>query len=86
MAVFNPDGKSWLPIMHTEKAGWHFTALYSNTARAHDLNKTRDWVVLYFERDGDEDQCTVVTEQTGVLKGRRVVRGREKDCRDHYGA
>jgi DNA uptake protein ComE-like DNA-binding protein len=81
----NPEGKSWLPIMHIEKEGWHFTALYSNTARAHDLNKTLDWVVIYFERDGDEDQCTVVTEHIGPLKGRRVVRGREKESFSFYG-
>ncbi len=42
--------------------------------------KTRDWVVIYYERDGDEDQCTVVTERSGALRGRRVVRGREDEC------
>jgi hypothetical protein len=81
---FNPEGKSWLPIMHVEKNGWQFTALFSNTARAHDLNKTRDWVVIYYERDAAEGQCTVVTEPTGPLKGHRVVRGREKACRAYY--
>jgi DNA polymerase (family 10) len=77
---FNPDGKSWLPILHTEREGWSFTALFSNTARAHDLGKTRDWVVVYYERDGHENQCTVVTEHVGPSTGRRVVRGREKEC------
>ena len=81
---FNPGKKSWLPIMHSEKNGWHFTAMFSNTARAHDLKKIRDWVVVYFEHDGDEGQCTVVTEQGGPLKGKRVVRGRESACRAHY--
>jgi DNA polymerase (family 10) len=81
---FNPAGKSWLPIMHTAREGWHFTALFSNTARAHELNKNRDWVVVYYERDGREDQCTVVTEQGGPLKGQRVIRGREKECLTHY--
>lgn len=70
--------------MHTEKEGWHFTTMFSNTARAHDLKKTRDWVVIYFECNGMEDQCTVVTEQSGPLKGQRVVRGREKECLAHY--
>jgi len=83
---FNPAGKSWLSIMHSTRQGWHFTALFSNTARAHELNKTHDWVVVYFERDGKEDQCTVVTEPDGLLKGRRVVRGREKECVEHYTA
>jgi hypothetical protein len=82
---FNPSGEAWLPIMHTERAGWDFTALYSNTARAHELDKTDDWVVLYYEREGvAEDQATVVTETHGPLEGRRVVRGREDECRAYY--
>ncbi len=81
---FNPDGTSWLPIYHTEREGWHFTGLFSNTARAHDLGKTRDWVVIYFERDGHEDQCTVVTEHLGPLTGRRIIRGQEAECRRYY--
>ena len=81
---FNPDGKAWLPILNTKHDGWSFTALYSNTARAHDLNKIHDWVVLYFEKDGREDQATVVTETKGPLKGKRVVRGREQECREYY--
>ncbi len=81
----NPEGKAWLPILHTEReGGWSFTVLFSNTARAHELDKTSDWVVLFFERDGHEDQCTVVTETHGELKGRRVVRGREPQCLRHY--
>jgi hypothetical protein len=77
---FNPEGRAWLPVMHTERDGWSFTALFSNTARAHELGTTRDWVILYYERDGHEDQCTVVTERQGRLAGRRVVRGREAEC------
>jgi putative hydrolase len=82
---FNPSGESWLPILHHEQDGWHFTALYSNTARAHQLDKVRDWVVIYFyDRDHDEGQHTVVTETRGPLAGQRVVRGREVECRDFY--
>lgn len=79
---FNPKGRAWLPILHTDREGWHFTALFSNTARAHELHRTDDWVVLYFY-DGDhrEGQYTVVTETYGPLKGQRVVRGREGECR-----
>jgi hypothetical protein len=73
----NPEGASWLPILHAYKGGWHFTALYSNTDRAHQLGRVRDWVVIYFERDGHEGQCTVVTEYRGPHRGQRVVRGRE---------
>jgi hypothetical protein len=78
---FNPERRAWLPVLHTELEGWSFTALFSNTARAHELGTTRDWVILYYERDGHEDQCTVVTERHGPLAGRRVVRGREAECR-----
>ena len=79
---FNPDGKSWLPILHSNRGGWHFTALFSNTARAHELGRTGDWVVVYFY-DGDhhEGQCTIVTETHGPLTGERVVRGRESEQR-----
>jgi hypothetical protein len=78
---FNPSGESWLPILHTERADWRFTALFSNTALAHELGRVRDWVVIYFHQDsGPEGQRTVVTESRGLLAGRRVVRGREAEC------
>jgi len=81
---FNPSGAAWLPILHLERGGWSFTALHSNTARAHALGRTRDWVAVFCERDGVERQCPVVTELSGPLKGRRVVRGREEECLRHY--
>jgi len=82
---FNPNAEAWLPVMHASKKDWHFTALYSNTARAHQLGQTRDWVVIYFyDKDHHEGQHTVVTETRGSLVGKRVVRGRETECRDHY--
>lgn len=77
---FNPRGERWLPILHTQRGDWHFTALFSNTARAHELGRTDDWVVLYYHSDHEpERQCTVVTETHGKLKGQRVVRGREAE-------
>lgn len=81
---FNPEKKSFLPIFHTEREGSHYTALFSNTARAHELGKTRDWVVIYYDREGHENQCTVVTEHQGPLKGKRVVRGYESECMVYY--
>jgi putative hydrolase len=48
---FNPEAKAWLPILHTETAGWHFTVMFSNTALAHQLKKTHDWVIIYFYDD-----------------------------------
>jgi hypothetical protein len=82
---FNPSGAAWLPVLHATRDGWHFTALYSNTAQAHQLNRTHDWVVLYYYDDEHaEGQHTVVTETHGPLTGQRVVRGREAECRAHY--
>ncbi|HVN42475.1 MAG TPA: helix-hairpin-helix domain-containing protein [Steroidobacteraceae bacterium] len=82
---FNPTGTAWLPVLHTTRDGWHFTALFSNTAQAHQLDRTRDWVVVYFyDEEHAEGQHTVVTETHGPLIGRRVVRGREADCRRYY--
>ena len=82
---FNPSGEAWLPVLHAVRGAWHFTALFSNTAQAHQLGRTRDWVVLYFYDDEHaEGQHTVVTETHGALTGRRVVRGRETECRSHY--
>jgi len=77
---FNPHRQAWLPVLHVRKGEWDYTALYSNTARAHDLGKTHDWVVIYYENDRAAGQCTVVTAAFGPLKGRRVVRGREAEC------
>lgn len=82
---FNPTGEAWLPIFHTTKQGWHFTALYSNTARAHQLDRAHDWVVIYFyDSQHREGQHTIVTETRGPETGRRIIRGREKECRAYY--
>ncbi len=82
---FNPTKEAWLPIMHAKRDAWHLTVLYSNTARAHELDRIRDWVVIYFHTDdGPEGRRTIVTERRGPLAGHRVVRGREDDCIAHY--
>ena len=75
---FNPTGEARLPILHTERDGWQFTALFSNSPAAHRFGKIRDWVVMYFERpDQPEGQVTGVTEHGGALDGKRVIRGQE---------
>jgi len=82
---FNPAHEAWLPVLHTTRGDWHFTALFSNTAAAHELGRTDDWVVVYFhDAQRAESQRTVVTEHRGALAGQRVVRGREDECRAHY--
>jgi len=81
---FNPSGEAWLPILHTTREGRDYTALYSNTARAHELGTVRDWVVIYRDDREGEGQWTVITGRFGELKGRRIVRGRERECADYY--
>jgi DNA polymerase (family X) len=81
---FNPTGERWLPVLHTTRGDRHYTALFSNTARAHELRRTHDWVVLYYDGRDGESQCTIVTAPRGPLRGKRVVRGRERECITHY--
>jgi len=80
----NPEGRAWLPILHTTRGDRHYTALYSNTPRAHQLGRTHDWVVLYLDGDHAEHQWTVITAERGGLTGRRIVRGREAECAEWY--
>jgi hypothetical protein len=77
---FNPGGESWLPVLHTRRGSRRYTALFSNTARAHRAGTTRDWVVLYSDNDVGESRHTVITAAFGPLRGHRVVAGRETEC------
>jgi hypothetical protein len=77
---FNPSGEAWLPVLHTRRGTRRYTALFSNTARAHRAGKTRDWVVLYSDNGVGEGRHTVITAAFGPLRGRRVVAGRETEC------
>ena len=81
---FNPKKEAWLPILHTQRGARHYTALFSNSALAHQLKKTLDWVLLYYEDDHGERQRTVVTSYNPPLSGKRIVRGREEDCAAYY--
>ncbi len=82
---FNPTGEAWLPILHTHRGERDYTALYSNTAHAHQAGRTHDWVILYYDGGSGERQATVITSQRGALAGKRIVRGREEECEGHYG-
>lgn len=75
----NPTGEAWLPVLHTRRGARRYTALFSNTARAHSAGKTRDWVVLYCDNGRSEHQYTVITAARGPLRGHRVVAGRESE-------
>jgi hypothetical protein len=81
----NPAHQAWLPILRLRRNGWNFTALFSNTPRAHDLHREHDWVVVAYDDGlGNAGQATVVTEWRGRLDGERVVRGREPECARYY--
>jgi len=81
---FNPEQKAWLPVLHTQRKDRHYTALFSNTARAHKLGMIHDWVVIH-QDDGDgHGQWTVITSLFGHLKGCRIIPGREAECRKYY--
>jgi putative hydrolase len=81
---FNPGREVWLPVLHTQRGPRHYTAMFSNTALAHQLKKTRDWVVLYYDDDSGERQSTVVTGRHPPFRDKRVVRGREPECEAYY--
>jgi Holliday junction resolvasome RuvABC DNA-binding subunit len=81
---FNPKHESWLPVLHTMRNGRHYTALFSNTAHAHELGKTRDWVVLFCDNGDTEHRFTVITSEFGRLQGERIVAGREAECEKYY--
>jgi hypothetical protein len=81
---FNAARLAWLPVLHTDRGERHYTALFSNTARAHELGRTRDWVGLYADGSLEGRQWSVITSQRGRLRGRRIVRGREDECEGYY--
>jgi DNA polymerase (family 10) len=81
---FNPTGAAWLPVLHTQRGPRHYTALFSNTARAHELGTTHDWVVVFRDDHDGHGQWTVVTARYGPLRNRRIVRGREPECVEYY--
>ncbi len=81
---FNPTRAAWLPVLHTQRESRHYTAMFSNTARAHELDATHDWVVIYRDDAGNHGQWTVITSNFGALRGKRIVRGRESECAAHH--
>lgn len=81
---FNPTSARWLPVMHAVRDGHRYVAHFANTARSHELSRQHDWVVIRCQDKPAFGVWTVVTARGGPLRGRRVVRGRERDCAAHY--
>ncbi len=79
---FNPKREAWLPNSphRAEAASLHRG--FSNTARAHELGKTHDWVVLFCDNGVTEDRFTVITSEVGPLQGERIVVGRRSEMRE----
>ena len=64
------------PVLDMARRDSQFTALYSNTARAHQLGHVDEWVIVFFHKD----RAAAVAETCGPAAGQRVVLGREADC------
>jgi hypothetical protein len=83
----NAEGRAWLPILHTRRGDWRFTALYTNSAQARGDGRTEDWVsILFYDGAQREGQRAVFTAVSGDLAGRRAIQGREAECRGFYAA
>jgi DNA polymerase/3'-5' exonuclease PolX len=74
----------WKWVGRSEVGEWDCSVAFADTAIAHRLRRTRDWVTIHFDDGHHNGERTVVTEVRGDLCGKRVVRGREEECREHY--
>ena len=75
---YEPDVRSWLPVLHTVREPWHCTAMWSNATPEQRRGRSADWVAVYFHRSGvPEGRRTVVTGFSASGDRTRVVRGRE---------
>lgn len=81
---YNPTRAAWRPVLRIGRGSRQYRALFTNTARAHELGSFDDWVILHREDSGGYGQWTVITSQYGPLRGRRIVRGREAECQAYY--
>ncbi len=83
---FVPSGEARFPEFRAGRDRWEFRAFYSNKERARKSRCVLDRVVILFRTAGqNEMQRTVVTGRRVPFAGKRVVRGREMECRCYYG-
>lgn len=83
----NADGRAWLPILHTSRGDWRFTTLFANSDQARGGGRDEGWVsVVFHDSRQREGQRAVFTAMSGDLAGRRVIQGREAECRGFYAA
>jgi hypothetical protein len=50
-ARLNPAGTAWFPVLHALRPGWHVSALFSNTAPAHELGREAECRPPYATND-----------------------------------
>jgi putative hydrolase len=81
---FNPGGSAWLPILTVVRHGHRYCAMYSNTARSHQLHHHNDWVTIYRPLKAVFGVWTVITSRYGRLRGKRIVSGRVGECGEYY--
>ncbi|TWU50559.1 hypothetical protein Poly51_38510 [Rubripirellula tenax] len=74
----------WLPVMHTDRQGRHYTAMFSTTVHAQEQHATHDWVIVFRDDANAHGRWTIITSQFGKLKGLRIVRSREDECQSYY--
>jgi DNA polymerase/3'-5' exonuclease PolX len=78
------SNQRWKWVGRSEVGPWDCSVSFADTAIAHRLRRTRDWVVIQFDDGHHHSERTIVTEVRGDLCGKRVVRGREEECRAYY--
>lgn len=70
---------TWQPFFRRERSGWRFRARPCKIALAYRMGKVGDWITVSFENGITSGERIVLTETRGDLRGRRVVRGRERE-------
>jgi hypothetical protein len=73
---------NWLPPFRTERNGWRFRARFPRSSLALPTDAALQRVEVQFDRNGRSGQRKVVTLVRGAQVGGRVVRGRERECRE----
>jgi DNA polymerase (family X) len=81
---FNPTAVAWLPILRTRRNARRYSAHFTNTAESHRLGREHDWVSITCESKQAFGRWTVITAAAGPLAGKRIVQGREAECREIY--
>jgi putative hydrolase len=85
---FNPSGEAWLSVYHAARDDWRLTALFSNTRKAHDLGKTKNWVSSRHGagvamHGGDRDSWSFGRTPCRAWPRRRMCSSLRRNARSH---